>query len=109
MKKGARKNHSNHDWHLRLYLRGTNPLSQAAIENLREITREHLEDACLLEIIDIGDNIEQAVKDDIVAVPTLVRVSPQPLRRIIGDLTRRDQVLRALNLPLPGRGRGVAA
>ena len=101
MKKGSKRNNSGFDWQLRLYLRGNTPLSAAAVKNLQEITREHLRDNCELEIIDISENIDLAVKDDIVAVPTLVRLSPQPLRRIVGDLTRRDQVLRALDLPLP--------
>ena len=91
------------DWQLRLYLRGNTPLSAAALENLREITRQHLDGKCDLEVIDITQEIERAAADDIVAVPTLIRLSPHPARRIVGDLTRRERVLRALEI-LPQGG-----
>ena len=89
-------------WQLRLYLRGRTPLGDASLENLREIARRYLNGNCRLEIIDISHDVERATADDIVAVPTLIRVSPQPSRRIVGDLTRTERVLQALEiLPEP--------
>ena len=88
-------------WHLRLYVRGGTASGFAAVENLRVIVREHLDGSCHFEVIDISKDSRRAGEDDIVAVPTLIRLSPQPPRRIVGDLTRTERVLQALEIPRP--------
>lgn len=86
------------EWRLRLYVRDNGPLSVAAIENLQSLIHQHLKDRCHLEIIDISRNLQRAAEDDIVAVPTLLRLSPGPVRRLVGDFTRTDRVLMGLEI-----------
>ena len=88
-------------WRLRLYVRGNTPLTQAAVANLEALIREHLAGVCTLEVLDISSDLERAAADDIVAVPTLLRLSPGPMRRIVGDLTQTERVLQALEVPRP--------
>ena len=90
---------------LRLFVAGTTANSLRAIENLRRICDVHLADRVDLEIIDIYQQPERAGQHQIVAAPTLVKVLPPPLRRIIGDLSEEQRVLRGLELepsPLSG-------
>ncbi len=94
---------------LRLFVAGTTANSQRAIENLRRICAAHLAGQVNLEIIDIYQQPELAGQHQIVAAPTLVKVLPLPLRRIIGDLSHEPRVLRGLELlpqaPLDPDGR----
>lgn len=83
---------------LRLYVAGLTPRSTRAITNIREICETHLNGAYALEVIDLYQQPVLAKGDQIVAVPTLVRKLPLPLRRIIGDLSDRDRVLIGLDL-----------
>ena len=83
---------------MRLYIAGQTARSAAAISNLRKICDEHLPGRYSIEIIDLTRNPELARSDQIVAIPTLVRKLPEPLRRIIGDLSATERVL--LNLDL---------
>ena len=85
-------------WDLRLYVAGETPRSRKAIESLRKLCREELGDECRLEIIDLRKNPALARGDQIVAVPTLVRKLPPPLKRIIGDLTNVERVLVGLDI-----------
>jgi circadian clock protein KaiB len=85
-------------WDLRLYVAGETPRSRRAIESLRQICREHLEGECRLEVIDLRKDPALARGDQIVAVPTLVRKLPPPLKRIIGDLSNAKRVLVGLDL-----------
>lgn len=88
-------------WELRLYVAGSSPRSLRAVENLRRLCDELLPDAHTVEIVDLLDEPDRARQDDILAIPTLVRRTPGPVRRVIGDLADRDQVVVHLDLPRP--------
>ena len=83
---------------LRLFVTGTTSRSQRAIANMRKICEETLAGKYDLEIIDVYENPEATRDLQVVATPTLVKVLPEPLRRIIGDLSDREKVLAGLNL-----------
>jgi circadian clock protein KaiB len=85
-------------WCLRLYVAGRNPRSVRALENLKALCETHLAGRCDVEIIDLLENPALARGDQIVAVPTLVRKLPEPVRRIIGDLSNTERVLVGLDL-----------
>ncbi len=89
-------------YELRLFVAGTTLRSQRAITHLREICDAYLAGRFDLEVIDVYTNPEATREFQIVATPTLVKVLPKPLRRIIGDLSDHAKVLRGLNIPLPG-------
>ncbi|MGD0106514.1 MAG: circadian clock KaiB family protein [Rhodopila sp.] len=82
----------------RLYVAGQTPKSLAAIANLRSICEMHLAGHFSIEIIDLVRSPERASVDQIIALPTLVRRLPEPLRRIIGDLSKTDRVLVGLDI-----------
>jgi circadian clock protein KaiB len=83
---------------LRLYVAGNTPRSRKAIENVRKICKTHLDGRYDLEIIDIYQEPESASREQIIAVPTLVKSLPGPLRRIIGDLSHTEKVLHSFDL-----------
>ena len=83
---------------LRLYVAGQTPKSLAALSNLRRICTQHLEGKYRVEVIDLIKNPQLAQGDQILAIPTLVRSLPQPIRKIIGDLSNTESVLVGLNL-----------
>lgn len=83
---------------LRLFVAGINPKSRRAIENLREILEENLQDQYELEIIDIYQQPIFAKEGQIVAAPTLIKELPPPLRRFVGDLSNKDRLLLGLHL-----------
>jgi circadian clock protein KaiB len=83
---------------LHLYVTGMTPRSARAIANARAICDAHLQGAYDLRVIDVYQQPELAKEDDIIAVPTLVKKLPLPLRRIIGDLSDREGVLLGLTL-----------
>jgi len=85
-------------WDLRLYVAGTTPKSVTAFSNLKQICETHLGGKCRIEIVDLLRNPQLAQGDQIFAVPTLVRRLPQPVKRIIGDLSNTDRVLVGLDL-----------
>ena len=89
---------------LRLYVAGQSPKSIRAIENLRRVCDEHLPGRCRIEVVDLLENPELARGDEIIAVPTLVRRLPLPVRTIIGDLSDTDRVLVGLQLRPDGLG-----
>ena len=87
---------------LRLFVTGTTARSTRAIENMKQICEENLEGRYDLEVIDVYANPEATKELQVIATPTLVKILPEPLRRIIGDLSDREKVLAGLNvLPLP--------
>ncbi len=88
---------------LRLYVTGTTPASQRAIERVRTVCEEHLHGRYELEVIDIYQMPTLARDHQIVATPTLIKVLPQPLRRYIGDLSGVERVLFGLDLREKGR------
>jgi circadian clock protein KaiB len=85
-------------WRLRLYVAGQTPRSLAAFANLRKLCEEHLSDRYSIEVIDLMQHPQLAAGDQIVAIPTLVRKLPQPLRRIVGDLSNTERALVGLDL-----------
>ena len=90
---------------LRLYVTGSTPRSARAIENMRRICEEHLAGRYDLEVVDIYQRPEAAREFQLIAAPTLVKLLPDPLRRVIGDLSDVDKVLHGLDLlPLGDSG-----
>jgi len=85
-------------WVLRLYTAGQTPKSLAAYQNLKRICDEHLPGRYEIEVIDLMKNPRLAKEDQIVAIPTLVRKLPDPLRKVIGDLSDLDRTLVGLQL-----------
>ncbi len=85
-------------WELRLYVAGQTPKSIAAFSNLSKICEQHLAGKYRIEIIDLLENPQLARGDQIFALPTLVRKLPQPMRKIIGDLSNTEKVLVGLDL-----------
>jgi circadian clock protein KaiB len=96
-------------WELRLYVAGQTPKSVEAFANLKKICEEHLKGHYRIEVIDLLVNPTLARGDQILAVPTLVRQLPPPVKKIIGDFSTQERVLVGLNLrPLkatPARSR----
>ncbi len=88
-------------WHLRLYVAGASPKSLKAFANLRRLCEAHLAGRYEIEIIDLVKRPMLAQSDDIVAIPTLVRALPAPMRKIIGDLSNTDRVLLSLQAEGP--------
>ncbi len=85
-------------WQLRLYVAGQTPRSVAALANLKRICEEHLSGLYSIEIVDLLKNPQLARGDQIVALPTLVRKLPPPIKKIIGDLSNEERVLVGLDL-----------
>lgn len=95
------------NWHLRLYVAGESEKSLRAFANLKAMCEQHLAGRYEIEIIDLVADPTRAAADDIVALPTLVRRLPEPLRRIIGDLSNTERVLVSLRVvehPQPPAG-----
>jgi circadian clock protein KaiB len=89
---------NNEVWYLRLYVAGQSPKSLHAFANLDKLCKEHLAGRCEVEVIDLVEHPDRARDDDILAIPTLVRRLPRPLRKIIGDLSDTARVLVGLRL-----------
>ncbi len=85
-------------WELRLYVAGQTPKSLAAFANLKKFCEEHLAGRYRIEVIDLVQQPQLARGDQIFAVPTLVRKLPEPLRKIIGDLSNTEKVLVGLDI-----------
>lgn len=85
-------------WELRLYVAGQTPKSVAALANLRRICEEYMPGQYRIELIDLVENPRLAQGDQILAIPTLVRSLPEPIRKIIGDLSNTERVLVGLDV-----------
>lgn len=85
-------------WELRLYVAGKTPKSTAAFKNLERLCKEHLAGKYEIEIVDLLVQPQLAKSDQIVAIPTLVRKLPQPIRKLIGDLSNEERTLVGLQL-----------
>lgn len=85
-------------WTLRLYVAGQTPRSLTAFANLKKICEEHLQGRYQIEVIDLMVNPALAKDDQILALPTLVRKLPEPVKKIIGDLSNTERVLVGLDL-----------
>jgi len=94
-KKVAKKDYK---WELRLYVAGNTPKSVTALNNLKRYCEEHLKDQYIIEVIDLLQHPMLAEGDQILAIPTLVRKVPVPIRKIIGDLSNEEKVLVGLNI-----------
>jgi len=86
------------EWQLRLYIAGRTAKSMAAFENLKRVCETHLAGRYSIEIVDLLVNPRLAAGDQILAVPTLVRKFPEPIRKIIGDLSNEERVLVGLDV-----------
>jgi circadian clock protein KaiB len=87
---------------LKLYITGMTPRSQEALRNIKRILHENLGDNYELEIIDIYQQPSLAKDDQIIAVPTLIKKLPAPIRRLIGDLSQEDRIILGLDLKPKG-------
>ncbi len=85
-------------WNLRLYVAGQTARSIAAFDNLKRLCEEHLKGKYTIEVVDLLKNPKLAKGDQILAIPTLVRKLPPPLKKIIGDLSNTERVLIGLDL-----------
>lgn len=85
-------------WELRLYVAGQTANSLRAFANLEKLCDEHLKGKCRIEVIDLLKNPKLAEGDQILAIPTLVRKLPEPLKKIIGDLSNTERVLVGLDI-----------
>jgi circadian clock protein KaiB len=95
-------------WHLRLYVAGDSPKSRAALTNLRRICEEQLPGGGYeIEVIDLLEQPKLAKTHQIVAIPTLIRQLPEPMKRVIGDLSDADKAM--LSLDLSKRSRAASA
>jgi circadian clock protein KaiB len=90
-------------WDLRLYVTGRSPKCLRAIENLRRTCEEHLAGRYQLKVVDLLENPRLAAEDQILAVPTVVRRLPQPIRKLVGDLSDTERLLVGLQLRPPRR------
>jgi len=99
--KGNPKNGKSKDsefWQLRLYVAGQSPKSQRAFANLKTICEEHLAGKYSIEVVDLMKNPQLAKGDQIFAVPTLVRQLPEPIKKIIGDLSNAERTIVGLDI-----------
>ncbi|QUS59874.1 circadian clock KaiB family protein [Synechocystis sp. PCC 7338] len=85
-------------WQMRLYVAGQTPKSLTAFANLKKICEEYLNGQYQIEIIDLTQHPELAIEDSILALPTLVRKLPEPIKKIIGDLSNTEKVLVGLQI-----------
>lgn len=97
-KKSPRRPRRPVEWQLRLYIAGRTEKAMAALENLKRICAEHLEGRYSIEVIDLLENPRLARDDQILAIPTLVRKLPEPLRKIVGDLSNREKMVVGFDL-----------
>ena len=99
---GRQTNEPGEMWVLRLYIAGQTPKSLTAFANLKRICEDHLKGRYTIEVIDLVETPRLAKDDQILAIPTLVRRLPEPVRKIIGDLSNTERVLVGLDLiPAP--------
>ena len=96
--KSSKKKEPREIWDLRLYVAGQTQKSLTAFANLNKLCEEHLKGKYRIEVIDLLKNPQLAKGDQILAIPTLVRKLPVPIRKIIGDLSNTERVLVGLNL-----------
>jgi len=101
--KAKRKVAASAEWQLRLYVAGQTAKSVAALDNLKRLCESHLAGRYEIEVIDLLVNPTLAAGDQILAVPTLVRKFPEPIRKIIGDLSNEGKVLVGLDVQPIGK------
>ena len=96
--KGRSASQHNRQWQLRLYVAGQTPKCLTAFANLKKLCEEHMGGNYHIEIVDLLQHPQLAKGDQILAIPTLVRKLPEPVRKIIGDLSNTERVLVGLDL-----------
>jgi circadian clock protein KaiB len=101
-KKETKVKMAKDEWILRLYVAGQTPKCIAAFNNLKKICEEQLKGKYQIEVIDLLENPQLSRDDQILAIPTLVRKLPFPVRKIIGDLSNTERVLVGLDIRLNG-------
>ncbi len=104
-KRSPRRTRAGAEWELRLYVAGQTPNSIAAFDNLKRICESHLQGRYRIEVIDLLKNPMLAKGDQIIAVPTLVRKLPPPVKKILGNLTSEERVLVGLDIQPVSAGR----
>ena len=92
-------------WSLTLYVSGASPLSTAAIQAVRRICDDQLKDQVDLQVVDVHEQPALVVAADVVALPTLVKDMPAPLRQLVGDMSDPHRIAAALDLPVSGAKR----
>jgi circadian clock protein KaiB len=92
---------SDTGYELILFVSGASELSARAIESARRLCDAHLAPHYRLTVVDVHDDLAAVIDHRVIATPTLVRTRPPPVRRVVGDLTQSERVLRALDLPRP--------
>jgi circadian clock protein KaiB len=97
-RKKTKTDSQEESWNLRLYVAGQTPKSITAFANLKKICDEHLAGKYRIEVIDLLKNPQLAKGDQIIAIPTLVRKLPEPIKKIIGDLANTERVLVGLDI-----------
>ena len=102
--KHARKDKIKTVWQLRLYVAGQTTKSIAALANLKRLCDSHLAGRYKIEVIDLLENPRLAKDDQILAVPTLVRKLPEPVKKIVGDLSQTERILLGLDLHMTQTG-----
>ncbi|MBS1502013.1 MAG: circadian clock KaiB family protein [Bacteroidetes bacterium] len=83
---------------LRLYVAGTSPNSVRAVSNIKKICKNHLKDNYDLEIVDVYQQIEKAGEDQLIALPLLIKKAPGKVRRLVGDMSDEEKVLKGLGV-----------
>lgn len=106
-KSAARRRTAPSVFELRLYVAGQTPKSMAALANLQKICAEHLAGQYTIEVVDLLKNPTLARGDQILAIPTLVRKLPEPIKKIIGDLSNTERVLVGLDIRSDNEGAGA--
>ncbi len=99
MNKETTKSRTPDTWELRLYIAGHTLKCKSAYINLKKICEKCLHGKCRIEVIDLLENPQLAKDEQILAIPTLVRRFPLPLRKTIGDLSNEERVLKGLDMP----------
>jgi circadian clock protein KaiB len=99
----------NRNWRFELYVAGDSPRSRAAKNNLERICRASLGEDYVIEVLDLLENPELWRTHQVLATPTVIRRSPGPERRVIGDLSVTEQVLKGLDIPKPREPEAEAA
>lgn len=92
------KSRTPKEWELKIYVAGETEKSRKAIENLQKVCEEHLKGRYHIEVIDLLKNPQLAAEEQIFAVPTVVRKLPEPLKKLIGDLSATEKVLVGLDI-----------
>lgn len=85
-------------WHVRLYIAGWTPASLAALRSVQALEQEYFPAGSKVEVINIRERPEEGVRDNILAIPTVVKVRPTPVRRIVGNLSNIPKTLKVLGL-----------